>query len=106
MSNLISLFFFRNNQITDCLQYHPLLCNEKHSWAEGHGAVGSMLTLVDLSENQIAKLQDISHHPFLECLLLSKNQIQKIEGLRGLSFLQVLNIITPFFIDSYSQLVL
>jgi Leucine-rich repeat (LRR) protein len=89
MSFLICLMLSRNNRIQECLQYFPSLCNEKNSWQDGHNAVGSMLTLVDLCENQIHKLKDLSHHPFLECLLLSKNQIKKIEGIKSLSFLQV-----------------
>lgn len=79
----------RNNKITDCLNFSPPHCKETHSWPEGGKAIGSMLTLVDLSHNHIRRIGDLSHHRFLECLLLAKNQLSWIEGLHNLRFLQV-----------------
>lgn len=79
----------RNNKITECLNFSPPHCKETHSWPEGGKAIGSMLTLVDLSHNHIRRIGDLSHHRFLECLLLAKNQLSWIEGLHNLRFLQV-----------------
>lgn len=79
----------RNNQITECLDFAPPLCNEQCAWKDGHRAVGSMLTLVDLSHNKIQKIGDLRRHQFLECLLLNHNQISKIEGVDTLEYLQV-----------------
>jgi len=79
----------KNNQITECLDIAPPLCNHDHAWKDGHHAVGSMLTLVDLSFNKITRIGDLSKHPYLECLLLSNNQISEIEGLQSLEYLQV-----------------
>jgi Leucine-rich repeat (LRR) protein len=92
----------RNNQITECLDFSPPLCNEQHAWKDGHRAVGSMLTLVDLSHNKIQRIGDLSRHQFLECLLLSHNQISKIEGLETLEYLQVNNFALFVCITYYS----
>lgn len=81
-----------NNNITDCLSFQPPLCNENNMWAEGHNATGSMLTLVNLSSNYISTLNDLSHHAYIECLLLSKNYISKINGFHNLQFLKVLDL--------------
>lgn len=48
-----------------------------------------MLTLVDLTQNSIRRIGDLSAHRFLECLLLAKNNLSWVEGLQNLRFLQV-----------------
>jgi hypothetical protein len=82
----------RNNKLTECLNFYPPHCKESQSWPEGEKAIGSMLTLVDLSQNSIRRIGDLSKHRFLECLLLSKNQLGWIEGLYNLRFLQTLDL--------------
>lgn len=79
----------RNNRLVDCLNFSPPLCHEDNAWSEGKQAVGSMLTLVDLRENFILEIGDLSAHRFLECLLLASNQIKVINGLHNLKYLQV-----------------
>jgi hypothetical protein len=78
--------------LTECLEFHAPLCNEHHAWSTGDQAVGSMLSLVDLGDNNIEAMRNLSHHIFLECLLLGKNQISSINGLNNLSYLQVLDL--------------
>ena len=51
-----------------------------------------MLTAADLSENRIILMQDLKHHPYLECLNVSRNLIEEIGGLASLRFLRVLNL--------------
>ena len=80
------------NKITSCLQYQPQLCNSQKYWASGNHAIGSMLTLANLSFNLIEEIADLSHHPFLECLLLNNNKIKKISGLQNLKHLKVLDL--------------
>jgi hypothetical protein len=48
-----------------------------------------MLTAANMSHNAIEVIADLSHHPFLECLILSHNMISKIEGVINLRFLKV-----------------
>jgi hypothetical protein len=94
ISCLTSAFnVFRGNQLTKCLEFSPPLCEESNAWSEGGQAVGSMLTLADLSDNFIFELEDLSRHRFLECLLLSNNKIRTIGGLGGLKYLQVSSIL-------------
>lgn len=82
----------RGNALGECLDYSPACCQAEHSWATGQDAVGSMLTLADLRENQIESLRDLSDHFYLECLLLSQNQIKVIDGLSKLRYLQTLDL--------------
>lgn len=81
-----------SNNITDCLDYQPPLCDENNMWADGQNSTGSMLTLVNLSSNYISVLNDLSHHAYIECLLLRKNYISKINGFSNLQFLKVLDL--------------
>ena len=48
-----------------------------------------MLTLANLSYNEIESLENLDNHIFLECLLLNHNRIQSIVGLKDLRLLQV-----------------
>eukprot|EP01031_Cornospumella_fuschlensis_P046683 gene46683-57171_t len=56
----------RGNQLTECLNFSPAWCNHSHAWSTGKQAAGSMLTLVDLRDNQIDTMRDLSEHYFLE----------------------------------------
>lgn len=80
------------NNITECLNFAPALCNEENSWSSGDEAIGSMLTMANLSHNRITHLGDLSRHLFLETLMLSNNSIQRIEGLENLKYLLVLDL--------------
>lgn len=82
----------RGNMLTECLDFRPALCSEEESWSTGHQAVGSMLTLADLRENQISCLHELADHFFLECLLLANNQISVIKGISKLRYLQTLDL--------------
>eukprot|EP01041_Mallomonas_annulata_P000517 gene517-993_t len=82
-----------HNNLEDCLDFAPPKCSEENSWSSGQCAVGSMLVRADLSHNNIGNLKkDISHHPFLECLLLSHNKISSLNGFQDLRYLQVLDL--------------
>ena len=81
-----------SNEIQDCLNFSPPHCNRDTPWSTGHEACGSMLTLANLNNNKITEIHDLSHHMFLECLLLSKNMIRSIKGFNKLQYLQVLDI--------------
>lgn len=80
------------NCLTECLDFSPLLCTHDNAWSSGDEAVGSMLTLANLSFNKISQLNDLGAHPFLEVLLLSNNDISRIQGLESLMYLQVLDL--------------
>lgn len=80
------------NRIKECLEFGAPLCSFNSSWNSGHNAVGSLLTLADLSDNQIENLRDLSNHQFLECLILHHNNLSSINGLHGLKYLQVLDL--------------
>lgn len=82
----------RNNKITKCLNFAPPKCTPDNSWSSGDKAIGSMLVRADLSFNEIQHLDDLAHHPFLECLLLINNKITAINGLQSLRYLQVLDL--------------
>ena len=88
----------RKNCIRKCLSFSPPLCTTQNSWATGHKAVGSLLTCVDLTENLIEDIVDISDHRFLEILLLSRNQICSIRGLSTLRYLKVTFSISFLFV--------
>ena len=79
----------RRNKIKSCLEFSPKKCTEVHAWSTGHRAIGSMLTTADLSENEIQEFSDLSHHRYLESLILHSNKIQEIQGLSKLQYLQV-----------------
>jgi Leucine-rich repeat (LRR) protein len=79
----------RNNQLVDCLTFVPKRCTSNSAWPGGQKAVGSMLALVDLTGNQITVVDNLCHHKFLECLILSSNKILEITGLQSLKYLQV-----------------
>jgi len=81
-----------HNSLTKCLDFSPPRCSKDKAWAQGDTAIGSMLTSADLSHNRIARLDSLSHHPFLEVLLLSHNSVQEIGGLSSLKFLTVLDL--------------
>ena len=51
-----------------------------------------MLTLVDLRDNQIDTMRDLSEHYFLEALLLGNNKIKTIKGVNQLRYLQTLDL--------------
>lgn len=82
----------RHNKLKECLEFCAPLCSSDRSWISGHNAAGSLLTLADLSHNQIQHLRDLSRHQFLERLILNNNSISRIEGLHGLKYLQVLDL--------------
>ena len=79
----------RNNLIKDCLAFSPKRCSNTFAWPDGQRAVGSLLAMVDLTGNQIETIEDLLHHRFLECLIISSNRISKISGLENLKYLQV-----------------
>lgn len=81
-----------DNELTECLDFAPPRCSFDNAWATGHNSVGSMLTLVDLSNNKITAMRSLDEHPFLECLILNNNYIPSICGLENLQFLQVLDL--------------
>ena len=81
-----------NNELTKCLDFTLAQCTNEKAWADGDTALGSMLTLANLSSNKIRALPDLSHHLHLEVLLLANNGISKIEGLSSLKFLNVLDL--------------
>jgi len=80
------------NDLTNCLDFAPALCDSDNAWSQGDLAVGSMLTLANFSHNRISRLNDLDRHPFLETLLLSHNSIERIQGLQSLAYLQVLDL--------------
>lgn len=82
------------NCLTECLDFCPPRCTDDNAWSSGDKAVGSMLTLANLSFNKISELGPghLGAHPFLETLLLSHNHLDKIQGLQSLQFLQVLDL--------------
>ena len=80
------------NNLTECLDFAPAKCTHDNAWSEGDKAMGSMLTLADLSHNNIDHLNDLGAHAFLETLLLSNNSIGCIRGLQNLNYLQVLDL--------------
>lgn len=82
------------NCLTECLDFCPPRCTDDDAWSSGDKAVGSMLTLANLSFNKISELVPghLGAHPFLETLLLSHNHLDKIQGLQSLKFLQVLDL--------------
>lgn len=86
------LYEHSRNKITECLDFGAPLCSFEQSWETGHNAAGSLLTNVDLSENSIQRLRDLSHHQFLEKLILHHNGISAIDGLHGLKYLRVLDL--------------
>lgn len=79
----------RNNLLKDCLAFSPKRCSSDSAWPGGQKSVGSLLAIVDLTGNQIEAIHDLLHHRFLECLILSSNEISKISGLESLKYLQV-----------------
>jgi len=81
-----------SNEIKECLHFNPPHCKDDNRWSTGHDACGSMLTLANLNSNKISEINDLSHHSFLECLLLSKNMIRSIKGINTLQYLQVLDL--------------
>jgi len=91
LSTLVQLNASKN-ALTECLDFCPTKCHPDDKWIEGDTAVGSMLTLANLSHNNIKVLRDLSSHSHLECLLLSNNGIAQIQGLSSLRYLQVLDL--------------
>lgn len=81
-----------NNELTDCLDFTLAQCTGDNAWSDGDTALGSMLTLANLSFNKIGTLPDLSHHSHLEVLMLSNNSISTIQGLSSLKFLNVLDL--------------
>ena len=81
-----------NNKLTECLNFNLAHCTMENAWTDGDTAIGSMLTLANLSKNSIGVIGDLSHHLHLEMLNLEGNNISKIEGLSSLKFLNVLNL--------------
>lgn len=82
-----------NNKLTECLDFIPRHCTEKTPTSSGHTEIGSMLTMVDLSDNDIAHIgSQLKNHPFIECLFLGGNRISKISGMKELKFLRVLDL--------------
>lgn len=80
------------NKLRSCLDFAPKRCTTATAWSTGQKAVGSMLTVADVSENCIANMDDLTPHQFLECLMLRGNIISKISGLQNLRYLQVLDL--------------
>ena len=81
-----------NNKLTECLNFKLAHCTAENAWTDGDTAIGSMLTLANLSRNSISVIGDLSHHLHLEVLNLEGNNISKIDGLSSLKFLNVLNL--------------
>ena len=75
------------------MNFAPPKCSEKDAWPTGKHAIGSMLVRANLSHNKIQVLNDLSHHSYLECLLLSYNKINQIRGMQELRYLQVISFI-------------
>jgi Leucine-rich repeat (LRR) protein len=88
-----------DNQIEDCLKFAPPLCTPQNAWSTGQQAIGSVLTSVDLRNNKILKINNLSDHRFLEFLLLSGNMISQIEGLMNLAYLKVPELITLYSLN-------
>jgi hypothetical protein len=80
------------NELESVLGYFVPHCRPGQQWANGDTAIGSMLTLANLSFNKITQMRDISAHRFLEVLLLSNNSIEKIEGVSQLQYLKILDL--------------
>ena len=81
------------NQLTSCLDFNPPHCTHESPTSIGHTNIGSMLTLVDLSDNAIDNLgTNLKNHPFIECLILKGNRITVISGLADLRFLKILDL--------------
>jgi len=80
------------NKITDCLGFAAPHCSFEGAWVKGHNSAGSLLTVADLSENNIEHMGDLSRHRFLEQLILHQNCISVMEGMQGLKYLRVLNL--------------
>jgi len=85
-------FINSRNNITDCLGFAAPQCSFEGSWVKGHNSAGSLLTIADLSENNIENMGDLSRHRFLEQLILHHNHISVMEGMHGLKYLRVLNL--------------
>ena len=49
----------------------------ENAWADGDTAIGSMLTLANLSNNSIGVIGDLSHHLHLEVLKLGETALAK-----------------------------
>ena len=81
-----------NNELTECLDFTLAQCTSDNAWSDGDTALGSMLTLANLSFNKIETLPDLSHHFHLEVLMLTNNSISSIQGLSALKFLNVLDL--------------
>lgn len=80
------------NAISECLAFSAPLCHSENAWTEGYNSAGSLLTDVDLSENEIKEILDLSAHRFLEVLKVASNQIRSINGLNNLSHLRELDL--------------
>ena len=80
------------NKITDCLGFAAPHCSFEGAWVKGHNSAGSLLTVADLSENNIEHMGDLSRHQFLEQLILHQNCISVMEGMQALKYLRVLNL--------------
>lgn len=82
-----------NNNIKKCVDFFPPLCNSDSAFSSGHHAIGSMLTLLNLSSNQITSLSHtLMEHRFLEILILANNKIEKIKNINYLQYLKVLDL--------------
>jgi Leucine-rich repeat (LRR) protein len=81
-----------SNKLKGCLQYFPPRCNADTRWNSGDAALGSLLRDADLSSNEIAELESVAHHTYLQSLILDDNVISSIGGVAGLKFLKTLCI--------------
>ncbi len=110
LPSLIQLDASRN-KLSRVLDFSAPLCAGESVWSSGHSAVGSLLVQADLSHNCIDDMTMTTgsnssnrrsiaqNHPYLECLLLSNNQIGCIGGIVGLQYLQVLDLSCNQLVD-------
>ena len=99
LSYLTQLDLSNNDLDGNCLDFMPLKCsshnnNNNYENLNKYNNIGSILTSCNLNNNNITSIENLDErHPYLEFLLLSKNQLNNINiGLNSLSFLKVLDL--------------
>eukprot|EP01029_Cantina_marsupialis_P027666 TRINITY_DN773158_c0_g1_i1.p1 TRINITY_DN773158_c0_g1~~TRINITY_DN773158_c0_g1_i1.p1 ORF type:complete len:889 (-),score=257.70 TRINITY_DN773158_c0_g1_i1:382-3048(-) len=88
----LSILDASKNEIEEVLDFAAAKCDRTHPFSSGEGRVGSTLQIVNLSQNKIKEIRDLSKHRFLEELYLAHNHIVNISGLQNLEGLRVLDL--------------
>lgn len=81
------------NRLTECLDFGAPASTASTPLPDGDWSVGSQLRRADLSRNAIVAVRDVSHHRYLETLVLDDNAISDVGfGLAGLKHLKTLQL--------------